>query len=61
MSSSAQLIAVIEDETPIRRFLHASLTVEGFRVLEATNAKEGMRLITQQLPALVLLDLGLTV
>ena len=59
MSSSAPLIAVIEDETPIRRFLHASLTVEGFRVLEATTAKEGMRLITQQLPALVLLDLGL--
>lgn len=59
MSSSEPLIAVIEDETPIRRFLHASLSVEGFRVLEATTAKEGMRLITQQLPALALLDLGL--
>ena len=59
MSGSEPLIAVIEDETPIRRFLKASLSVEGFRVMEATTAKDGMRLITQQLPALALLDLGL--
>jgi two-component system KDP operon response regulator KdpE len=50
---------VVEDETPIRRFLRASLSVEGFRVIEATTAVEGLRVITQQLPALVLLDLGL--
>ena len=31
MSGSEPLIAVIEDETPIRRFLRASLTVEGFQ------------------------------
>ena len=59
MSGSEPLIAVIEDETPIRRFLRASLVVEGFRVVEATTAAEGLRVITQQLPALVLLDLGL--
>jgi len=59
MSGSEPLIAVIEDETPIRRFLRASLSVEGFRVIEATTAVEGLRVITQQLPALVLLDLGL--
>ncbi len=59
MSGSEPVIAVIEDETPIRRFLRASLTVEGFRVIEATTAQQGLRLITQQLPALALLDLGL--
>jgi two-component system KDP operon response regulator KdpE len=59
MSSSEPLIAVIEDEPPIRRFLKASLSVEGFHVVEATTGKEGLRVITQQLPALVLLDLGL--
>ena len=59
MSGSEPLIAVVEDETPIRRFLRASLSVEGFRVIEATTAVEGLRVITQQLPALVLLDLGL--
>lgn len=59
MSSSAPLIAVIEDEAPIRRFLRASLTAEGFQVAEAETYKEGMRLVTQQVPTLVLLDLGL--
>jgi two-component system KDP operon response regulator KdpE len=53
------LIAVVEDEAPIRRFLHASLCAEGFRVVEAITGKEGLRVITQQTPALALLDLGL--
>jgi len=59
MTSSDALIAIIEDEAPIRRFLRASLSVEGFRVAEAATAKDGLRLITQERPALVLLDLGL--
>jgi two-component system KDP operon response regulator KdpE len=59
MTSSPILIAVVEDEAPIRRFLRASLGVEGFHIVEATTAKEGLRVITQQTPALVLLDLGL--
>lgn len=53
------LIAIVDDEPPIRRFLRASLAVEGFRIVEATTGAEGLRAITQQLPALVLLDLGL--
>lgn len=59
MTTSEILIAVIEDEAPIRCFLRASLGVEGFRVVEAATAKDGLRIITQQRPALVLLDLGL--
>jgi two-component system, OmpR family, KDP operon response regulator KdpE len=59
MTSSEFLIALIEDEAPIRCFLRASLGVEGFRVAEAATAKDGMRIITQERPALVLLDLGL--
>jgi two-component system KDP operon response regulator KdpE len=57
--SAEPLIAIIDDEPPIRRFLRASLSVEGFRIVEATTGAEGLRAITQQLPALVLLDLGL--
>jgi two-component system KDP operon response regulator KdpE len=53
------LIAIVDDEPPIRRFLRASLSVEGFRIVEASTGVEGLRAITQQLPALVLLDLGL--
>ena len=59
MSTPAPLIAIIEDEVPIRRFLRASLSVEGFAVAEAATYQEGLRLITQHLPALALLDLGL--
>ncbi len=59
MSTADVVIAVIEDERPIRRFLQASLSVEGFRVIEATTAQEGLRAVTQHMPALVLLDLGL--
>jgi two-component system KDP operon response regulator KdpE len=57
--SNEPLIAIIEDEAPIRRFLRASLVADGFRIAEATSAKEGMRLITQEHPALALVDLGL--
>lgn len=53
------LIAVIEDEAPIRKFLRASLSAEGYCVEEAGDAQSGMRLVTQRAPQLVLLDLGL--
>jgi two-component system, OmpR family, KDP operon response regulator KdpE len=53
------LIAVIDDEAPIRRFLRVALTAEGFAVVEAENAREGLRVVTQERPALIILDLGL--
>jgi len=53
------LVLVIEDEQPIRRFLRASLTVEGYRLVEAESAQQGLRLASQQPPDLVILDLGL--
>lgn len=56
---SSPVITIIEDEAPIRRFLRASLSAEGFRVVEAETAASGLRSITQQRPNLVLLDLGL--
>lgn len=59
MKNSEPHVVVIEDEQPIRRFLRASLTVEGFHVVEASTGVEGLRQVTQQPPAIVLLDLGL--
>jgi len=53
------LVLVIEDEQPIRRFLKASLTSEGYRVVEARTGEEGLKLAAQQPPDLVVLDLGL--
>jgi two-component system KDP operon response regulator KdpE len=59
MTSNQSLIAVIDDEAPIRRFLRASLTAEGYRVIEAQTLSEGLAIVTQDNPDLVLLDLGL--
>jgi two-component system, OmpR family, KDP operon response regulator KdpE len=59
MKASDVIVAVIEDEDPIRRFLRASLTAEGFHVVEAATANEGIRAVTQQPPGIILLDLGL--
>jgi two-component system, OmpR family, KDP operon response regulator KdpE len=59
MTANQPAVVVIEDDAPIRKFLRASLKGEGFRVLEAETAQEGLRLITQEHPALILLDLGL--
>lgn len=52
-------ILVIEDETPIRRFLRASLESEGYRVNEAASGDEGLKLAVRQPPDVVILDLGL--
>jgi two-component system, OmpR family, KDP operon response regulator KdpE len=59
MSTHEPLIAVIEDEAPIRRFLRASLRGEGYRVAESENGRDGLRIITQEHPSVIILDLGL--
>jgi len=56
---AAPCILVIEDEQEIRRFLRASLGNHDYRVIEADNARDGLRQAEDQHPDLVLLDLGL--
>lgn len=53
------VILLIDDELPIRRFLRTSLSGEGYRLVEAENGNQGLRLAEQQPPDLVILDLGL--
>jgi len=43
----------------MRKFIRASLTSHGYRVLEAQRVSEAVMLMTSQNPELVLLDLGL--
>lgn len=50
---------IIEDEAPIRRFLRASLPEAEARWIEAGTGEEGIRLVAQKNPDIVLLDLGL--
>lgn len=59
MPTNDPLVLVIEDETPIRRFLRASLAEEGYRVEEATSGEEGIKKAAAQPPDFVILDLGL--
>ena len=53
------VVLVVEDEPQMRRFLRASLTSHGFRIVEAGTAKEALALATSHSPEVILLDLGL--
>jgi two-component system KDP operon response regulator KdpE len=59
MTSHEPVVLVVEDEPQMRRFLRASLTSHGFRLIEAGTANEAMALATSQNPEVILLDLGL--
>ncbi|MBD9527563.1 response regulator [Paracoccus sp. PAR01] len=52
-------ILIVEDETPIRRFLRVALEAEGWLVSEAASAHEGVALAAREVPAAIVLDLGL--
>jgi len=59
MNASAPRVLVIDDEVQIRRFLDIGLRAEGYHVLQAATAAEGLALAATQSPDLVILDLGL--
>jgi two-component system KDP operon response regulator KdpE len=58
-SSSALRLLVVDDEPPIRRFLRASLSAQGYRVLEAADAPSAVQLLHDEKPDVIVLDLGL--
>ncbi len=59
MTSAAPRILVIDDEAQIRRFLDIGLRAEGYEVLLAATAAEGLALAATRTPDLVILDIGL--
>ncbi|WP_426688558.1 response regulator [Rhodanobacter ginsengiterrae] len=59
MTSSAPRILVIDDEAQIRRFLDIGLRAEGYEVLLAANAADGLALAATRSPDLLILDIGL--
>jgi len=52
-------ILVIDDEVQIRRLLEITLNHNGYKVSEATTAKEGIIAAATHNPALIILDIGL--
>jgi two-component system KDP operon response regulator KdpE len=57
--SGSLVILVVEDDPQMRRFLRATLTTSGYRLLEASTAQDGIRQASVQHPDLIILDLGL--
>lgn len=56
---SGKLILVIEDNEKNMKLVRDLLQYEGYEILEADTAEEGLRLAGEYLPALILMDIGL--
>lgn len=54
-----ETILVIDDEQQIRKLLDIVLTGEGYHIIMASSAKEGMLLAANHQPDLIILDLNL--
>jgi CheY-like chemotaxis protein len=59
------VVLVVEDDPSVRELISAALQEEGYRVLEARNGREALRVVNEQPasgepPCLVLLDLMLS-
>jgi two-component system, OmpR family, KDP operon response regulator KdpE len=59
MNKPGNVVLLIDDEPKIRRFLRAGFELQGYSVLEAENAADGLKMATFSAPDLVILDLGL--
>jgi two-component system KDP operon response regulator KdpE len=55
----ADTVLVVEDDAQLRRYLRATLDGHAFRVIEAGTLAEGEQRAVQEVPSLILLDLGL--
>ncbi|HRQ24432.1 MAG TPA: response regulator [Anaerolineales bacterium] len=59
MTQINQRILVVDDEPPIRRYLRAALTAQGFTVYEASDGNEAIQAVLSHRPDMIILDLGL--
>jgi DNA-binding response OmpR family regulator len=58
-ADDAATILVVEDDDATRTFLADNLTADGFELLVADCARDGLRLLETKFPDLVLVDVGL--
>jgi two-component system KDP operon response regulator KdpE len=56
---SAVRVLVVDDERPIRRFLHSALAAADMEVAEAESGEEGLLVAAAFRPDVIVLDLGL--
>ena len=54
-----QRVLVVDDEAPIRRYLRAALSAQGFSVYESASGEEALQAVLSHRPDIIILDLGL--
>jgi CheY-like chemotaxis protein len=59
--SEAPLVLVVDDFEDNRAMYAEFLTISGFRVAEAANGEEAVRMTAEQMPAVVVMDMSLPV
>jgi DNA-binding response OmpR family regulator len=59
MTDDASTVLVVEDDDATRTFLADNLTADGYDLLVADCARDGMRLLESKFPDLALIDIGL--
>ncbi len=58
-TESVATVLVVEDEPQIRRFLRATLTNHGYKLIESASGQEGLSQAAMWVPDLIILDLSL--
>ena len=53
---SGPLVLIVDDDEAVRAFVRANLELEGYSVREAGSAEDGLALLEERLPELILLD-----
>ena len=54
-------VCIVDDDENVREIYHTKFTQEGFEVLLAINGEEGMKIIREKKPDIILLDLQMPV
>lgn len=56
-STSSRTVLVVDDEADIRTLCKVNLEYEGYRVIEANSGTEALKMISDEKPDVILLDL----
>jgi excisionase family DNA binding protein len=55
-AGSGPVVLIVDDDDRLREYVRVNLEMEGYAVREAANAEEGLRVLDESTPDLVLLD-----
>jgi excisionase family DNA binding protein len=55
-AEGTQVILIVDDDDRVREFVRVNLELDGFVVREAANAEDGLAVLDEQPPDLILLD-----